>query len=248
MKKHYLKFAKNIYTQFGEDGILEELFKDLDIKGGIVVEFGAWDGVYLSNVYRLWRNNKDFKAILIEADVSKYNEMVRVAKPFDNVECFNMMVSPNKEDPNSIDNILDRSKFTTTPDTFALMCIDVDSCDYYILESVKRHLPKVLMVEAGIGDVYDMNYTSYTDGCSFKSAVEAAVVKGYKPVCHTGNGIFVRNDLIAKLPNSDYSPYSLYCTHKDCDVLAKTGPDGRVSDQIYFLTSAYQDFINEEKQ
>jgi len=51
----YIKYGKNIFTQFGEDGIIEKLFSDLKINNGIVVEFGAWDGIYLSNVYNLWR-------------------------------------------------------------------------------------------------------------------------------------------------------------------------------------------------
>ncbi len=46
----YLEYAKNYITQNGEDGIIEKLFHDLGIEGGSVVEFGAWDGVFISNV------------------------------------------------------------------------------------------------------------------------------------------------------------------------------------------------------
>ena len=46
------KFKKNIYSQNGEDGILQELLKKLNLeKNGWCCEFGAWDGIYLCNTY-----------------------------------------------------------------------------------------------------------------------------------------------------------------------------------------------------
>ena len=66
----YNKYAKNIYSQNGEDGIIEELLKRLDIKNGWVCEFGAWDGINLSNTFRLVENG--FNAVFIEGDQNKY--------------------------------------------------------------------------------------------------------------------------------------------------------------------------------
>ena len=60
----YLKYAKNLYSQNGEDGIIEKILDDLDIKKGIVIEFGAWDGIYISNIYNLWKYG-NFNGILI---------------------------------------------------------------------------------------------------------------------------------------------------------------------------------------
>ena len=42
-------FRKNIYSQDGEDGVIDEIFNRLAISKGTFVEFGAWDGKYLSN-------------------------------------------------------------------------------------------------------------------------------------------------------------------------------------------------------
>jgi hypothetical protein len=49
-------FAEDIHSQYGEDGILREALKRLSSKGNSdkwCVEFGAWDGVKLSNTCNL---------------------------------------------------------------------------------------------------------------------------------------------------------------------------------------------------
>ena len=53
MEKDYRSFASNIFSQNGEDGILYELLTDLNIKDGFLVDIGAWNGIYLSNIYRI---------------------------------------------------------------------------------------------------------------------------------------------------------------------------------------------------
>ena len=53
------KYRKNLYSQYGEDGIIAKIFDILDIKSGYVCEFGAWDGIHLSNTYNLYAKNPD---------------------------------------------------------------------------------------------------------------------------------------------------------------------------------------------
>ena len=53
----FINFKKNIYSQNGEDGILEEILKKLNIKkNGWCCEFGAWDGKHGSNTFNLVKN------------------------------------------------------------------------------------------------------------------------------------------------------------------------------------------------
>jgi hypothetical protein len=64
-----MKFKKNIYSQFGEDGILEEIINRLpkESLSHTAVEFGAWDGIHLSNIRNLILN-QEFNGIFIEAN------------------------------------------------------------------------------------------------------------------------------------------------------------------------------------
>ena len=81
-----IKYSKNITSQSGEDGILEEIFKLIDEfekdnngnndnQDRWVAEFGCWDGKHLCNTYNLITNH-GFKGILIEADSEKYKDLI----------------------------------------------------------------------------------------------------------------------------------------------------------------------------
>ena len=61
-----INFRKNLYSQDGEDGVIEEIFKRLSINKGTFVEFGAWDGKYLSNTFALLQKN--WAGVYIEGD------------------------------------------------------------------------------------------------------------------------------------------------------------------------------------
>ena len=209
----YFQFAKNYYSANGEDGITEQLFKDLNINDGVVCEFGAWDGIDDSNTAYFWFT-KDFSAILIEGLESRFDQLVRGTKGFD-VTCIKNMVQESGD--NSIDNILDRSMVKLTDDNFALMSIDIDSFDYYVFGSIKKYRPKVCIVETSSGYTPDRDFVSRNAGCSLKSVAELGETIGYKCVIHTGNAYFVRDDLVHLLPDYDYSLDAIYSSPADID-------------------------------
>jgi len=213
MKSYFLNFSKNIYSQCGEDGIIEELLNLLQINEGIVVEFGAMDGYALSNTYGLWKNKK-FKSILIEMSSIRERDLNKIQNEMDNVECLICQVSPNKQDTNSIDNILVRSKFSVNNENLVLMSIDVDSCDYQIFESIEKFFPKIIIIETNTNYNYDEEYVSVDNGCSLLSVKKLAEKKGYTLICHTGNAFLLRNDLIDLLPKEDYSLKNLFCNNE----------------------------------
>ena len=59
-------FRRNVYSQNGEDGVIDEIFRRLGRSSGWFCEFGAWDGRYGSNSYSLLR--KGWDGVMIEGD------------------------------------------------------------------------------------------------------------------------------------------------------------------------------------
>ena len=102
----YNTYSKNIYSQNGEDGIVEELLKRLNINNGWVCEFGAWDGIHLSNTFNLVK--KGFNAVFIEGDVNKYNDLLKTVRNYNNIIPINAFVDYN-DTQNSLDNLLKKT-------------------------------------------------------------------------------------------------------------------------------------------
>lgn len=180
-------FEKNITSQFGEDGVIGEIFNRIGTRNKICVEFGAWDGKYLSNVWNLWHNN-EWHAVLIESDANKFGELTQNAKGFDKVSALNRTVTFSGAD--SLDNILDELNIEKDPD---LVCIDVDGNDYFIFENLIDYRPRLLIVEYNPTIPPHMELVQQTNeylGSSALALYNLAHRKGYKFVHLTDSNMF----------------------------------------------------------
>ncbi len=205
------KYRKDYYSQNGEDGIIEEILSRLKINNGWFVEFGAWDGKHWSNTFHLLKQG--WEGISIESDPKRYKDLVETARQFPKLHIMNKKVSTKGE--NSLDNLL--SKYPI-PKDFELLIIDVDSNDYQIWDAMKSYKPNIILIEPNSYIRPGKRYIS-NSRTSFTSMVDLGRKKGYTPVCHTGNIIFVRNDSVNKLnlpqkeldnPNSLFRRYWIY--------------------------------------
>ena len=190
------RYKKNIRSQFGEDGIIEETFKRISPQSKICIEFGAWDGEHLSNTWSLW-NNHDWKAILIEGDKQKYEALLNKYKNYKNVTCIHCYVEPTGI--HSLDEILSSNSLTESVD---LLSIDIDGDDYHILAALKMK-PRVICIEYNPTIPPDINFVQPKGeyiGSSALSIIQLALTKGYQPYFITDTNIFlITEEEFAKL-------------------------------------------------
>jgi len=193
------KFAKNYQSQFGEDGIIEEIFKRLGITGGWLVEFGAMDGGQLSNTFHLVESNNNFSVVFIECDPKWCDALHITCKRYpDRMFPICKCVEPTGK--YSLDSIL--ANGVLIPKDFELLSIDVDGKDYQIWEKFVEYSPKVVIIEVNSSFLPNVEYINgYGEmgGTSFLSMLKLGKRKGYTLICHTGNMIFVRDDLVDRV-------------------------------------------------
>ncbi|OIO20033.1 MAG: hypothetical protein CO029_00775 [Candidatus Magasanikbacteria bacterium CG_4_9_14_0_2_um_filter_41_10] len=197
MNRYFVEFENNITSQWGEDGILEEIFRRIGDGTKMAIEFGAWDGKHCSNVWNLW-NNKGWSAILIESEEKRVEELKQNIEGFDNVIPVHAFVET--EGDNTLDKILGKYLPGKKVD---LLCIDVDGDDYHILESIETIKPRVIVIE------YNPTVPPHIDivqaegeyfGASAKALNRLATDKGYVLVDITStNMIFVIDDEFQKI-------------------------------------------------
>jgi hypothetical protein len=207
-------FARDEFSQNGEDGILERLFDLLDVDEGWCVEFGAWDGVHLSNTRNLVVNH-GWHAVLIEADPEKFVDLQMNARAMPKVTCLNQLV--NFAPPDDLEGILRR---TSVPTDLDLLSIDVDGNDYHIWESLRDFRPKVVVIEINPTIPNHVAFIQQKDmrvahGSSLLAMVQLGARKGYE-LCAvtTSNAMLVREDLFHVLGVADNSPDALRQGHE----------------------------------
>lgn len=192
--KELLKYSKDIYSQNGEDGIINFILDKIKPnEPGFFVEFGGWDGKHLSNTYQL--AEKGWSGLYIESDTERHKECIENTKMFKGrVKSINKEVSINGE--SSLNTIFTNEKIDKD---FDLLSIDVDGIDYYIWESLTTHNPKIVIIEINssipIGAEQKHDMTHNYQGSSYTTTVNLGTLKGYKLLCCTGNLIFLRNDI-----------------------------------------------------
>jgi len=212
------QYAKNVYSQNGEDGILEEILKLLGIQNSAdswCVEFGAWDGKHLSNTFNLV--TQGWSSVMIEGDSERFQSLIQTAKEFHNMHIIEAYVSQYNTENNSLDKLLST---TPIPNNFELLSIDVDSYDSDIWETLQNYSAKVVVIEIN-GSVPPGIYWRHKDtpigsvsiGTTFSEMLNIAKQKNYTLVCQPGNCIFVKNDLLPLLnmpPDLIESPELLF--------------------------------------
>jgi len=192
LQEDLLVYKSDIYSQNGEDGIIEAIFERIGTTTKVCCEFGAWDGVHLSNCRNLILHG--WSAFMIEGDEDRFNCLVSNYSTNSLVTCVNRFVD---ESHNSLGSLLQAYKIGNLD----FLSIDIDGLDYELLETLDVY-PRVICIEVNAGHNPESETKVNRDvaqnnvGQSLEVFVKIADVKGYDLVCYTGNAFFVRRDVI----------------------------------------------------
>jgi hypothetical protein len=204
-----LDYKNNVYSQGGEDGIIQRMLEILPETDSWCVEFGALDGRYLSNTCNLIEN-KYFSAVLIEADKKKFQTLETQYSGNNNVTTLNQFVGFDASD--SLDRILTE---TLIPTNFDLLSIDIDGNDYHVWQAFSVYQPKIVIVEFNPTIPTHVEYVqeanpNVSKGSSLKALVELGKSKGYELVSVLKvNAIFVKAEYFPLFEIANNSPAEL---------------------------------------
>ena len=200
---------KNIYSQNGEDGIIEYLLDKIEDKDYWCCEFGAWDGKHLSNTFNLVAN-RNYKSVYIEGDESKYQDLIKTCADYNNIVPIKSWVGI--EGDSSLDKILATTEISKK---FDLLSIDVDGTDYLIWKHLLDYKPKIVVIEINSSFRPELTFTNeeldyntmlsrsgeVNGGVNFKTCYDLGRSKGYRLFTHTGNLIFIDEDYSHLFPD-----------------------------------------------
>lgn len=204
----FRRWARDIHSQCGEDGILDHLLAAMGIDHGYFVEFGAWDGRHLSNCAAL--ADRGFAGCFIEGDAERHRDLVRGYAQRSDIACVNAFV--RSRGPDNLGAILDRSG---APNEIAVLSIDIDGTDYHVWAGLECRRPAIVVVEYNPTIPADIVFAQVDDvaihhGCSLAALHRLGAAKGYVLAAATElNGIFVRADLGEQAGLRAYLPHEV---------------------------------------
>mgnify|MGYP001332820029 FL=1 len=197
----------NSYSQHQEDKFLINIFIKKKEKNCFFFEFGAWDGIHLSNCRLLYENN--WSGCFVELDQKKYKELENNYKKDQNIITLNEKIDYKL---NNINKLILENNIKKID----VMSIDVDGADLLIWKSLNVLEPKVIIIEYNGTIPFDTNFEDNTDrniGSSYLAIDNYAKSKNYELIKATiGNLIFIKKDF----NNNLYKPLDMHNVYSIC--------------------------------
>ena len=127
-----------VFSQFGEDGIIQYLINNIPIKNKIFIEFGVEN--YKESNTRFLLLNNNWKGLLIESDEKSINYI----KNDDIYWKYDIKVICEFITKENINSIFSINGFEGD---IGLLSIDIDGNDYWIWESIEVINPRIVICE-----------------------------------------------------------------------------------------------------
>ena len=131
-------FEFKIFSQWGEDGIIQYLVNNLDVVNHTFIEFGVED--FFESNCRFLMMKDQWQGFVIDGSVKKINYL----KESDLYWRYRLSAKASFITSENISSILACSGFSKQ---LGLLSIDIDGNDYHILEALHDWYPSILVVE-----------------------------------------------------------------------------------------------------
>lgn len=200
--KRLTKFEYGVYSESGEDGIIDEIFKRIGTTNRYFVEVGVSDGLQCNTTYLLV---KDWAGLWLESNARDIRRIRRKFRTL--INSSKLAVKETFVTAENIEGLLDQGQ---VPREFDLLSIDIDGNDYWVWKAVSSYRARAVVIEYNAifrPDVkwvvkyrsdFKWDRTSYF-GASLRSLEVLGASKGYRLVGCTFAGVncfFVREDLV----------------------------------------------------
>jgi hypothetical protein len=195
-----------IFSQFGDDGIIQHLVSNIKLKNHCFIEFGVED--FAESNCRFLMMNNNYRGFVIDGSA----ENIQRLKNFDWFWRYDLQCEQSFITKDNINQLIAKSGF----EEIAILHIDLDGNDYWIFENLdlSKINPAIIILEynsvfgdeRAISTPYQDNFirTNYhyynlCFGASLPALNYLASKRGYSLVgCNSSgnNSYFIRNDLL----------------------------------------------------
>ena len=207
-KRALQEYEFKVYSQWGEDGIIQFLVHQIDIPNKVFVEFGVQDYKESNTRFLLQHNN--WSGLVIDAsregidyirnDELYFRNNLRAVCAFIDKDNINKLIAENG-----------------IRGDIGLLSIDIDGNDYWIWNAIECISPRIVICEydsllgsrSAVTTPYDKNFDRSAahfsflyGGASLKALYLLGKKKGYALVGSNSDGLnafFVRNDVLGTL-------------------------------------------------
>lgn len=201
-----------VFSQFGEDGIIQYLLGRVPIEHETFIEIGVQD--YRESNTRFLLLHDNWRGLIVDADNrhlrSPHNERLRWRHTLHMIQEF--------VTKDNIDLVVSKAGFASDVGLFSL---DVDGNDYWIFEALEAIQPRIVILEYNslfgphreVTVPYQRDFSRFRAhysglywGASLKALTTLSEAKGYELAGSNragNNAFFVRNDLTDNLVVAD---------------------------------------------
>ncbi len=195
------RFESQVFSQCGDDGIIEEIFKRITPKSRYFVEIGVGDGLENNTTSLLWQN---WRGCWIDGDDGHAKEIERTFR--NQIADGTLSFKKALVTAENVEQVL---RGQDVPQEFDLLSIDIDRNTYWVWKALGHFRPRVVVIEYNAtlrppirwAVDYRPELTwnlSHYFGASLQTIADLGQEFGYSLVgCNLVgiNAFFVRNDL-----------------------------------------------------